>query len=193
MKKSTLILAILSITQLLLSAKTIHIGTGKDFPNIQAACPTLLPGDTVLVHSGTYDTYQYYLGLNGSANNWITIIKAPNENVEINGGWQFTSSSYIRIEKLTFKTSTKYNNTLLHFDHAGDCNKLSHHIVIDSCAFLGTGPWCRRFEWSCENGCRCVRYFTVIPEARNAKFKILCSWCCSSGKVSNYRWHNAND
>ncbi len=136
MQKSNLVVLLLVGVQLLLSAKTIHIGTGKDFPNIQAACPSILPGDTVLVHSGTYDTYQYYLGLNGSANNWITIIKAPNETVEINGGWQFTSSSYIRIEKLTFKTSAKYDNTLLHFDHAGDCNKLSHHLVIDSCAFL---------------------------------------------------------
>ena len=136
MQKSNLVVLLLVGIQSLLSAKIVHIGTGKDFPNIQAACPSLLPGDTVMVHSGSYDTYQYYAGLKGSANNWITIIKAPNETVEINGGWQFTSARYIRIEKLTFKTSAKYNNTLLHFDHAGDCSNLSQHIVVDSCTFL---------------------------------------------------------
>jgi hypothetical protein len=75
MKKITLILAILSVTQLLLSAKTIHIGTGKAFPNIQAACPSLLSGDTVMVHSGSYDTYQYYAGLNGPAKGASLIFK----------------------------------------------------------------------------------------------------------------------
>ncbi len=117
-------------------AGNVHIGAGRDFPNIEAACPTLRPGDSVFVHSGTYDTYQYYLGLKGTPGKWITITKAPNETVEINGGWQFTSSEYIRIEKLVFKTNAKYNNTLLHFDHAGDCTKLSNHIIIDSCSFL---------------------------------------------------------
>jgi uncharacterized protein YjdB len=132
-----LLLTILAFSlNTLLIAKNVHIGAGRDFPNIQAACTSLQPGDSVFVHSGIYDTYQYYLGLKGTADNWITITKAPNETVEINGGWQFTSSEYIRIEKLTFKTNAKYNNTLLHFDHAGDCSKLSNHIVIDSCSFL---------------------------------------------------------
>ncbi len=116
-------------------AKNVHIGNGKDFPNIQSACPTLQPGDSVFIHSGTYNTYQYYAGLKGNAKQWIVITKAPNEIVEINGGWQFTSSEFIRIEKLNFKTTSQYNNTLLHFDHAGDCNRLSHHIIIDSCSF----------------------------------------------------------
>jgi hypothetical protein len=120
----------------MLYAKTVHIGTGKTYANIGAACPALSPGDTVMVHSGTYDTYQYYAGLKGTSSQWITIKKAPMENVEINGGWQFTSSEYIRIENLTFKANAKYDNTLLHFDHAGDCNKLSNHIEIDSCSFL---------------------------------------------------------
>ncbi len=120
----------------MLNAKTVHIGTGQTYSNIGAACPALSPGDTVIVHSGTYDTYQYYEGLKGTASHWITIRKAPAENVEINGGWQFTSAEYIRIENLTFKANADYDNTLLHFDHAGDCNKLSNHIVIDSCSFL---------------------------------------------------------
>ena len=120
----------------MLYAKTVHIGTGKTYSNIGAACPAIRPGDTVIVHSGTYDTYQYHAGLKGTASRWITIIKAPMENVVINGGWQFTSSEYIRIENLTFRANAKYDNTLLHFDHAGDCNKLSNHIEIDSCSFL---------------------------------------------------------
>lgn len=129
------ILLILLINKHPVLANKVHIGKGKTFANIATACPTLKPGDTVLVHNGTYDTYQYYLGLKGNASNWIVITKAPGENVEINAGWQFTSSEYIRIEKLTFKTGAKYNNTLLHFDHAGDCNKLSNHISVDSCSF----------------------------------------------------------
>jgi uncharacterized protein YjdB len=113
----------------------VHIGTGQTYTNIQSACPFIKPGDTVLVHQGNYNTYQYYLGLKGNTNQWITITKAPNETVEIIGGWQFTSSEFIRIEKLNFKTNSQYDNTLLHFDHAGDCNKLSNHIIIDSCSF----------------------------------------------------------
>jgi len=120
-------------------ANNIHIGPGRDYPNIGAACSFLKPGDSVFIHFGTYETFQYYTGLKGTANKWITITKAPNENVEINGGWQFTSSAYIRIEKLIFKTNAKYDNTLLHFDHAGDCNNLSNHIVIDSCSFIDVG------------------------------------------------------
>ncbi|MFN8359143.1 MAG: Ig-like domain-containing protein [Candidatus Kapaibacterium sp.] len=136
MNKLFRILLVIALAHCHTFAGNIHIGAGRDFPTIEAACPTLKPGDSVFVHSGTYDTYQYYLGLKGTPDKWITITKAPNETVEINGGWQFTSSEYIRIEKLVFKTNAKYNNTLLHFDHAGDCTKLSNHIIIDSCSFL---------------------------------------------------------
>lgn len=129
---SILLLVFVSIA----NAKYVHIGTGQQFANIEAACPTIGPGDTVLVHTGTYDKYQYYLGLKGTATDWIVITKAPNEDVEIGGGWQFTSAEYIKIENLKFKGNSKYNSTLLHFDHGGDCSKLSKYITIDSCEFL---------------------------------------------------------
>jgi uncharacterized protein YjdB len=133
MKKLVLIFLFLELT--LAFSSQVHIGTGQKYANIAAACPFLKPGDSVFVHSGKYEGYQYYSGLKGNTDNWITITKYENDNVEINGGWQFTSSEYIRIEKLNFRTNANYNNTLLHFDHAGDCSKLSNHIIIDSCNF----------------------------------------------------------
>lgn len=92
MNKLFRILLVIALAHCPTFAGNIHIGAGSDFPTIEAACPTLKPGDSVFVHSGTYDTYQYYLGLKGTPGKWITITKAPNETVEINGGWQFTSS-----------------------------------------------------------------------------------------------------
>ncbi|GEM_PF-698100 len=137
MRISRIICLLLAITTFnTANAKLVHIGTGRQFANIEAACPTLGAGDTVMVHTGTYDKYQYFAGLKGNAKDWIVITKAPNENVEIGGGWQFTSAEYIKVQNLKFKGNAKYNNTLLHFDHAGDCNKLSNYINIDSCEFL---------------------------------------------------------
>jgi len=135
MKKYITIIALILAQFFCVSSKNIHIGMAQDYSNIAEACVFLSPGDSVFVHEGNYDTYQYYNGLKGTSDNWITITKYENENVIINGGWQFTSSEYIRIENLKFQTNTKYNNTLLHFDHAGDCNKLSRHIIVDSCEF----------------------------------------------------------
>lgn len=60
-----LVIVVLALNTPLL-AKIVHIGTGRDFPNIRAACASLQPGDSVIVHSGVYDTYQYYAGLKGT-------------------------------------------------------------------------------------------------------------------------------
>jgi len=135
MKNIYIVLLILIFATNINLFSNVHIGIGQTYPNIEAACPFIKPGDTVFVHKGNYNTYQYYNGLKGTKDKWIVVTPFNSETIEINGGWQFTSSEYIRIEKLNFKGNASYDNTLLHFDHAGDCSKLSNNIYLDSCSF----------------------------------------------------------
>lgn len=134
MKNIYLLLILVLIFNIKLNAN-IHIGTGQQYENIEAACPFIKPGDTVFVHKGNYDKYQYYSGLKGTQIKNIYFRPFSDEEIEIGGGWQFTSSEYLRFEKLNFRGNSNYNGTLLHFDHGGDCNKLSNNIVLDSCSF----------------------------------------------------------
>lgn len=129
--------AIIAFTLLLNSVNAqIHIGPTQTYANIQAACPFIQPGDTVYIHAGTYAGYQYYDGLKGNANNWITITRYKNESHEIRGAWQFSNMEYVKMEKLKFKANANFPGGHINIDNKGDCAYQSKHIILDSCYFL---------------------------------------------------------
>ena len=70
MRRSLSILLCLAVIDL---SAQLHIGPGQPHPNIQSAAAVAQPGDTIYVHAGTYAAYQYYDGLQGTPDAWITI------------------------------------------------------------------------------------------------------------------------
>lgn len=117
-------------------ARPLHIGTGQPYANIQDAAAASQPGDTIYVHAGTYAAYQYAANWHGAPNQWIVITRYKQDTIAIRGGWQFSSSSYLRFEHLTFRANAQFPGRLFHIDNGGSCATQSHHIDIDSCGFF---------------------------------------------------------
>lgn len=113
----------------------IHVGPAQPYSNIQAAVPFIQPGDTVYLHAGSYQGYQWITGLNGTSSQWITITRYQNDLMDISGGWQFVSCSFLRFEYLNFKANSSNPGRLFQVDNGGSCAAQSHHIVVDSCYF----------------------------------------------------------
>lgn len=113
----------------------IHIGPGQPYANIQSAAAVAQPGDTIYVHAGTYAAYQYYDGLQGTPDAWVTIKRYGNDAHVIRGGWQFSTLRYVRFEDLDFQANATFPSTLMNLDNNGDCALQSAHIVIDGCTF----------------------------------------------------------
>ncbi|MCS6965796.1 MAG: right-handed parallel beta-helix repeat-containing protein [Candidatus Kapabacteria bacterium] len=114
----------------------IHIGPGQTYANIQQAAPFIRPGDTVYLHAGEYRGYNYYRGLKGRPDAWITIRPYRNDRPVIRGAWQFSAMEYVRFENLTFQGNTVDTaGPFLNIDNGGDCATQSRHIVIASCYF----------------------------------------------------------
>jgi hypothetical protein len=110
------------------------MGNDKQFKDITEASKTLQPGDTLIVYPGNYTGYHYIVGLHGTKTNWITIVGARGQKVELNCRWQFANLKYTYLKGLHFK-STNVPTTLLNIDNGGDCNTMSSNVVIDSCIF----------------------------------------------------------
>ncbi|MCX6153417.1 MAG: T9SS type A sorting domain-containing protein [Candidatus Kapabacteria bacterium] len=121
-----------------LNAAAVHLGPGQTYPNIQAAyiAAAIHPGDTVYLHAGVYTSFEY-LKLKGDSTNWIVFTRYQNDAIEINTGWQFYSSEYLRFEKLIFKGNANYSGRLLHIHNGGSCQTQSRYIIFDSCSFSG--------------------------------------------------------
>jgi len=113
----------------------IHIGQGQPHANIQSAAAVAQPGDTIYVHAGTYAAYQYFNGLQGTPNAWITIKRFGTDVHVIRGGWQFSTLRYVRFEGLDFRANATFPSTLVNLDNNGDCALQSQHIVFDACTF----------------------------------------------------------
>ncbi len=116
-------------------ASTYHVGAGYQFPTLVEAVAIAQPGDTILVHTGTYNGGIRIANLQGTPARWISIIAAPNERVFFNGGmnaWQMSDVAYIFIKGFTFQQQTGNG---LNIDDGGTYQTPTHHIVIDSCTF----------------------------------------------------------
>ena len=118
-----------------LSAAVRHVGPGQTYANLALAVAVVQPGDTIVVHAGTYPGGLYFSNLQGTASQWITIRSAPGETVIFEGGGnaiQLSDPAYLRLEGLIFQHQTGNGfNT----DDGGTYDSPAHHVVFDGCIF----------------------------------------------------------
>lgn len=120
-------------------AGTHHVGQGQTFANIADAAAIAQPGDTILMHSGTYTGGQTF-SVQGTADAWIHIAVAANSFAIVEGGtecWHLTDAQYVRISDIVFRSSS---SNLINIDDGGSYDTPAHHIVIDNCTFANGNP-----------------------------------------------------
>src|SRR5688500_17828330 len=74
-----------------LQATIRHVGTNRPYTSLTPALAVAVPGDTIMIHEGTYPGGISIANLQGTTANWIYIVAAPSETVIYNGGinaWQ---------------------------------------------------------------------------------------------------------
>lgn len=134
MKKICLLLPLLGLSVGLFAA-TLHIGAGQTYPNLSAAATVAQPGDTLLIHGGTYPGGLFIANLQGTSNQWISIKNAPGETVVFDGGSnaiQFSDPAYLHISGLTFQHQTGNG---LNMDDGGTYETPAHHVIFEQCTF----------------------------------------------------------
>ena len=118
-----------------LSAITRHVGTGQPYSSLTQAVAVTVPGDSIIIHQGSYPGGLSFVNLQGTAVKHIYIMSVPSETVIFTGGansWQMTDAAYILIKGITFQHQTGNG---FNIDDGGSYNTPSHHIVFDSCTF----------------------------------------------------------
>ncbi|MES2379310.1 MAG: right-handed parallel beta-helix repeat-containing protein [Bacteroidota bacterium] len=116
-------------------AKTLHVGKGRGYANINTAAKAAVAGDTILVHNGTYPGNQTIDNLQGTRNKWIYILGEEKSAVSINGGsaaLMGNDVAYLHIEGFTFSQQT--DNGVNISDGASYASP-SHHIIFKDCIF----------------------------------------------------------
>lgn len=118
-----------------LEAVVRHIGSGQIYPDLAAAASVAQPGDTLLMHAGTYAGGLFINNLKGTASQWITIKNAPNETVTFEGGSnavQLSDPAFLQIRGLVFQKQTGNGFNL---DDGGSYTTPAQHIVFENCIF----------------------------------------------------------
>ncbi|MDO8367531.1 MAG: T9SS type A sorting domain-containing protein [Saprospiraceae bacterium] len=134
MKKTLSTLLFLSLS-LILTAATHHVGTGQAYPTLSAAVAITQPGDTILIHGGTYAGGLSITNLKGTAGQWITIQNGPGGPVIFEGGGnaiQFVEPAYLHIIGLIFQHQTGNG---VNTDDGGTYATPAHHVVFENCVF----------------------------------------------------------
>jgi hypothetical protein len=132
--RSFLLLAFLLGTTCMRAA-TLHVGAGQAYPTLSAAVGVVAPGDTILIHAGTYPGGLYFENLKGTASQWITIKNAPGETVIFEGGGnavQLTDPAYLHWRGLVFQHQTGNG---FNVDDGGSYATPAHHVVFEDCTF----------------------------------------------------------
>lgn len=115
------------------SAKVLHTGHGQHYVDITTAAKAASPGDTILVHTGTYRGDQSLSGLQGTPAKWIRIM--AQQNVLFEGGttaWRGTDIAYLHIGGFVFTGQTGNG---LNIDDGATYETPSHHITFRQCIF----------------------------------------------------------
>ncbi|WP_343306815.1 right-handed parallel beta-helix repeat-containing protein [Chitinophaga niabensis] len=116
-----------------LSAKVLHTGHGQPYADLTAAARAAAPGDTILVHTGSYRGDQSLGSLQGTAAKWIYII--AQKNVLFEGGtaaWRGSDIAYLHIEGFVFAGQTGNG---LNIDDGATYETPTHHITFLQCTF----------------------------------------------------------
>lgn len=134
MKKTRLTILLLLLC-LSLSAATRHVGNGQTYATLSAAAAITQPGDTILIHGGTYFGGLSITNLKGAANQWITIQNGPGGPVIFEGGGnaiQFVEPAYLHIIGLIFQHQTGNG---VNTDDGGTYDTPAHHVIFEQCVF----------------------------------------------------------
>ncbi len=135
MMKPLILLSLCSLMLFQLPAQVIHVGSEYEFTNIAAAAPTAQPGDTLLIHEGTYSGGQFIYDLQGNSDQWITIKNAPGETVVFQGSTEalhFIDPAYVKVSGLIFEQQTGNG---VNCDDGGDYETPALHMIFEDCIF----------------------------------------------------------
>ncbi len=114
---------------------TLHVGNGFPFTTLTDATDIAVPGDTILIHEGTYSGGIFVGDLQGTSEAWISILTVPGETVIFEGGgnaWQFSDAAYLYISGFIFQQQTGNG---VNFDDGGSYDTPAHHVIFDNCIF----------------------------------------------------------
>ncbi|MBD3392780.1 MAG: DUF5123 domain-containing protein [Chitinivibrionales bacterium] len=127
--------ALVILLSLTLRAATLHVGPGHSYAHFGPAANAAYPGDTILIHGGTYGGGQYANNLKGTPGNWIHVRAAEGEDVIVEGGgeaWHLSDPAYVRIDGITFRHQTANG---VNVDDGGSYDTPAHHVVFENCVF----------------------------------------------------------
>ena len=130
-----LLLAILFDVGSSLQATTLNVGSGKDYPDPRAACLQAKPGDTVLIHPGTYRGTFWIENLNGSAEAPIVLRGTDRNSVVFDGGSEsmhFSDCSHLIIANFSVRGQTGNG---MNCDDGGTFETPTHHITFRGITF----------------------------------------------------------
>ncbi|MCX6139663.1 MAG: right-handed parallel beta-helix repeat-containing protein, partial [Candidatus Kapabacteria bacterium] len=118
-----------------LIASTLNVGAGKTYPTIQSAILQAQPGDTVLIHPGTYATSTYIVEKNGTVDMPIVVRGTNIATVIVDGpasSIQFVDCSHFIVENFTLR---RQKGNGLFFDDAGTIETPSRNITVRNMVF----------------------------------------------------------
>jgi hypothetical protein len=135
MKRILFPIITLFLTVVDLRAQTLHVGAGQPYATLPAAAADAEPGDTILIHGGTYPGGIYIENLQGTPAAWIHIRAVEGDTVIYRGGtnaWQFTDAAYLHIYGIIFREQTGNG---VNFDDGGTYDTPAHHVIFETCEF----------------------------------------------------------
>lgn len=115
--------------------RILHVGDSQAYTDFRAAAQAAEPGDTILIHGGTYTGGQYVANLKGTADSWIRIAAAPDETPVWQGGsqaWHLIDPAFVHISGITFEEQTTNG---VNVDDGGTYVTPAHHVVFERCTF----------------------------------------------------------
>ena len=122
-----------------LESKTLDVGSGKTYSNPRLACLDAKPGDTVLIHTGSYQGAYFIENIQGTAIAPIVIRGIDKDSVIFQGGsesFHFSDCSYMIIENFTVSGQSSNG---MNCDDAGTYDTPTHHITFRNLTFSGMG------------------------------------------------------
>lgn len=131
----TIVCCLLLLCSSLLTARTLHVGTGQPYASPALAAREARPGDTILVHDGTYRGTFWIENLQGTADQYIVIRGTSRDGVRLDGGSEsmhLSDCAYVRIEELTVTGQTANG---MNIDDAGSIETPTHHIEVRHVTF----------------------------------------------------------
>lgn len=129
---NTITFAIASVAA---SATVLNVGTGQQYSDVAVAMRAASPGDTVLIHPGTYRGTFWIENIHGAMNNPIVIRGVERSTVVFDGGSEsmhFSDCSNITLENFTVRGQTGNG---MNIDDAGTIETPAHHFRIENVTF----------------------------------------------------------